>query len=74
MVDGDRYGGQSPVVRVGLKIRIGELGWRGKVENEALGRRGGVRRDSEGPFRNDFMARVEECIHWNVRGKNYINK
>ena len=36
MVDGDRYGGQSPVVRVGLKIRIGELGWRGRWKMRPL--------------------------------------
>ena len=75
VVDGDRSGGQAPVVRVSLKIRIGKQGWRGKVENEVFGRRGGVRRDGNvDPFPGDLMARAEECFHWNVRGKRHINK
>ena len=69
MVDGDRSGGQAPVVRVSLKIGISEQDRRGKVENEVFGRRGGVRRDGNvDPFPGDLMARAEECFHWNVRG------
>ena len=69
MVDGDRPGGQAPVVRVSLKIRIVEQNWRGKVENEVFGRRGGVWREANmvDPRERDLMARAEECIHWNVR-------
>ena len=68
MVDGDRSGGQAPVVRVSLKIPIGEQGCREKVENEVLGRRVGVRRDGniENPLPRNFKARAEEC---NLREK-----